>query len=112
MLVNQIKKNYSKCFNHKYRFKEISEKTLYNLANKSKNFTICQWWYCCYGLYKSCWQDLIEKDKFKFIIDSTAEVRKKNNRILYYADKSNVYIIIIARDILQCDYLFQFEKEE
>lgn len=122
-LLNYAKKDYSETFNRNYEFKKMSKKALYKLLKQNKHSSMCEWSYCCYGLYQNCWQDPIEEgmwgmtqewvDKcIKGIIDETAKSYRKDNRILYYEDEYGVHVIIIARDVAKDDYLICFTNRK
>ena len=122
-LLNHAKKDYSEKFNLNYEFKKLSKKDLYELLNQNKHSSMCEWDYCCYGLYKNCWQELFEEGNWgltqervnwiiKYTIDSTAKICRKDSRVLYCEDEHGVNVIIIARDINSHDYLFYFTNKE
>lgn len=122
-LLNHAKREYSEIFHHKYEFMKISKKALHKLLQENKHSSMCEWSYCCYGLYQNCWQEPImegcwhetQKDVDEVIkntIDFTAKMCKKDNRLLYYKDEYGIHIIIVARDITKCDYLFDFTDKE
>lgn len=115
-LLNHAKQDYSKRFGHDYQFKKISRKDLHKLIDGNRYALMCEWWYCCYGLYKNCWQEPYEKGiwgltqqgvdtAIKEVIDSTAKICRKDSRILYYEEDCGIHIVIVARDVLQCDFL-------
>ena len=122
-LLNYAKKEYSEIFGRNYQFKKLSRRALYTLLENHKCSAMCEWWYCCRGLYDTCWQEPIEEgiwdatrkdvdDAIKHVIDSTARICKKDSRVLYCEDKYGIQVVIIARDILQCDYLITFTDQE
>lgn len=120
-LLNYAKEDYSNIFGHKYEFKKLSKKALYKLLRENKHSCMCEWSYCCYGLYQNCWQEPIEEgiwgmtqkdvDKdIKSVIDDTAKICKRDSRILYYENKFGIHVIIIARDVMSEDYLITFRN--
>lgn len=122
-LLNYAKKDYSEKFTCNYEFKKLSKKTLYELLKQNKHSSMCEWLYCCYGLYNNCWQELIEEgcwgltqkevdDIIKHTIDSTAKICRKDSRILYCEENYGLDIIIIARDVFQTDFLITFTNED
>lgn len=122
-LLNYAKMNYSEIFNRKYEFKKMSKRDLYELLRQNIRSSMCEWSYCCYGLYKNCWQDPIEEgvwgmtqgwvDKcIKRTIDETAKSCRRDNRILYCKDEHGVHVVIIARDVDSRDYLIFFTNKE
>ena len=48
----------------------------------------------------------------KSVIDDTAKICKRDSRILYYEDEFSIDVIIIARDVMACDYLITFTDKE
>ena len=93
-LLNHAKKEYSKLFNRDYQFKYLSKKALYDLLRQYKDSEMCEWYYCCYGLYENCWQEPIHEDAWSYtqesvdeyikeIIDDTAKICRRDSRILY-----------------------------
>ncbi len=122
-LLNHAKKDYSERFNRNYEFKKMSKKALYELLKQNKHSAMCEWDYCCYGLYQNCWQELFEEgnwymsqkrvdDIIKYAINSTAKICRKDNRILYYEDEYGIHVVIIARDVKRHDYLICFTNRE
>lgn len=118
-LLNYAKNQYSKTFDIDYQFKTLSKKDLHKLLNQYKHSGMCEWWYCCYGLYENCWQDPYEEgiwdmtqkqvDKsISNIIDEYAKYYRKDNRILYYEEDNVVRVVLIMRDICKCDFLISF----
>lgn len=122
-LLNYAKKDYSKRFNRRYEFKKLSKNALYELLRQNKHSSMCEWSYCCYGLYENCWQDPVEEGLWdmtqkevdriiKSTIDYTAKICKKDSRILYCEDAYGIHVIIISRDVYDCDYLICFTNRE
>ena len=122
-LLNYAKRDYSEKFKRNYEFKKISKKALYELLKQNKHSSMCEWSYCCYGLYQNCWQEPVEAgcwhdkqkavdDIIKNTIDFTAKICRKDNRILYCENEYGIHVIIISRDIDKCDYLICFTNKE
>lgn len=122
-LINNAKKDYSERFNRNYEFKKLSKKALCELLKQNKHSSMCEWWYCCYGLYQNCWQEVIEEgcwqdtqkevdDIIKHTINSTAKICRKDNRILYCENEYGIHVVIVARDVDTCDYLICFTNRE
>lgn len=122
-LLNYAKKEYSEVFDLDLQFKHLSKKELYNLLQQYKHSSMCEWSYCCYGLYNNCWQEPIEEGNWGFTqndvdgiikgaIDDTAKACRRDNRILYCELDNRVDVIIVARDIYSADYLITFTNEE
>ena len=57
-ILNYAKKQYSENFKIDYQFKHISKSTLLHLLEEYNASEMCEWCYCCYGMYTCCWQDL------------------------------------------------------
>lgn len=117
------KDQYNKTFDLDYQFKHLSRKDLHNLLKKYKHSSMCEWNYCCYGLYQNCWQDPYEEgiwnltqeqvDKFiANIIDEYTRYCKKDSRILYYESNNAIYVILVIRDICKTDFLITFTNKE
>lgn len=122
-VLNYAKKQYFEAFNRNYEFKKLSKKALYKLLQENKHSTMTEWSYCCYGLYRCCWQDPFAEgiwdmsqervdEIIKDIIDRTAKICRKDNRILYCEDEVGVHVVIVARDVMSTDYLITFTNEE
>ena len=113
-LLNHAKKDYSEKFNRNYEFKKLSKKALYELLKQYKHSSMCEWSYCCYGLYHNCWQDTQKEidDIIKSTIDLTARICRKDSRILYCENEYGIHVVIIARDVQTMDYLICFTNRE
>lgn len=122
-LFNYVKKDYSEIFGKNYEFKKLSKRALYKLLQQNKHSSMCEWDYCCFGLYQNCWVEPVEAgcwqntqkevdDIIKYTIDSTAKICRKDSRILYCQDEHGIHVIIIARDVCKTDYLITFTNEE
>ena len=118
-LLNYVKRDYSEQLNRNYEFKKFSKKILYELLKQNKHSSMCEWSYCCCGLYQNCWQEPVEpgcwdytqekvNDIIKYTIDATAKACKKDSRVLYCEDEYGIHVVIVARDIDACDYLICF----
>lgn len=122
-LLNYAKKDYSEIFNRNYEFKKMSKKQLYKLLEQNRHSSMCEWSYCCYGLYQNCWQEVVQEgcwqdtqeevDRIiKSTIDFTAKICRKDSRILYCEDEHGVHVVIVARDVTADDYLICFTNRE
>lgn len=118
-LLEYAKTEYSKTFGCDYKFKKMSKKELYKLLKENKHSCMCEWDYCCYGLYQNCWQEPIEDGiwgrnqsdvdmAIADVIDSTAKICKKDSRILYHKENDYTNVIIVARDVMKKDFLITF----
>ena len=48
----------------------------------------------------------------RYVVDKTAKICRKDSRILYCESRQEVNVVIVARDILENDYLITFTNEE
>ena len=121
-LINHAKKDYSERFKRNYEFKNLSRKALHKLLQQNKHSSMCEWDYCCYGLYQNCWQEVVQAgcwqetqkevdDIINHTINSTAKICRKDSRILYCEDEYGIHVVIIARDICSRDFLITFTNE-
>lgn len=122
-LLNYAKEDYSEKFRRNYEFKRLSKRALHKLLRQNKHSSMCEWSYCCYGLYQNCWQEPVKEGiwrmtqervnrSIKYIIDSTSKICRRDNRILYCEDEYGIHVVIIARDVDACDYLICFTNRE
>lgn len=122
-LLLYAKDQYSKDFNRDYEFKHLSKNTLHKLLKQHKHSCMTAWSYCCCGLYQNCWQepyfagnlDIFQErvdNEIRYVIDKTAKICRKDSRILYCESRQEVNVVIVARDILENDYLITFTNEE
>ena len=122
-ILNYAKDQYSKMFDVDYQFKRFSRKKLHNLLKQHRNSCMCEWDYCCYGLYRNCWQEPYEKGnwgmtqkkvdaKIAGAIDKYAKYYRKDSRILYCDLRSSIDIILVMRDICKSDFLITFMDEK
>lgn len=122
-ILNYAKKQYSEEFLHDYQFQHLSKNELLKLLKAHDYSSMCEWSYCCRGLYECCWQELVSEgvwdstqevvnNTIKWVIENTARYCKKDARILYYKTESATHIIIIARDVMYCDYLITFQNKK
>lgn len=123
-LINHAVNEYSKIWERNYKPTYINKKKVKQLLKEYRHSSMCEWSYCCYGLYKNCWQepyfegnwDLTQKEVNDIILDIfTSDLLKKcrtENRMFYCEEDGKVHLLIIARDLNSNDYLFAFSKEE
>lgn len=122
-ILNYAKEQYSEAFDLDLQFKHLSKKALHKLLKENKHSSMCEWSYCCYGLYRCCWQDPVEEGCWgmtqdtvnkciKDTIDLTAKACRRDNRILYCKLDNRIDVIIVARDIYSTDFLITFTNEE
>lgn len=122
-LLNYAKNDYSKTFERNYEFKKMSKNYLLSLLKQHKHSKMCIWSYCCYGLYTNCWQDPIEDgiwgmsqvavDKaIEDTIKNTAKICRRDNRILYCENEYGIHVVIVARDVMENDFLIVFTNDE
>lgn len=124
--------------NKKLLFKELEEQTTemrpirYNkdlfieLFKEYNYFGMTEYSYCCYGLEKHCWVEVIEEgvwgltlDKVKKDIESSVCRAKKylyngkrygSNRLWIGEEDGIIHVYIYLRDILEEDYWIWFTK--
>ena len=122
-ILNYAKDQYNKEFGLDYQFKNLSRKDLHNLLKWNKHSVMCEWEYCCYGLYQNCWQDVYEEGVWNFtqkqvddfisnVIDRYARYYRKDSRILYYATEDTLEVILVMRDIYKTDFLITFTNKK
>lgn len=122
-ILSFAKKQYTEDFCQFYQYKLLSKRALHNLLKQYKHSCMCEWSYCCFGLYRNCWQEPIEEgnwgltqkevdDYISYIIDSTAKFCRKDNRILYCDLGNRINVIIVMRDVCKTDFLITFTNEE
>ena len=120
-IINYAINEYSNIFNHSYKRTNISQNYVKELLKKYKHSIMCEWSYCCYGLYQNCWQDPFEEGIWgmtqkridEIIYDTVCELLKhckRDNRIGLCVENNAVHMVIIARDLpdFKSDYLFTF----
>lgn len=122
-ILNYAKEQYSKIFKTNYQFKHLSKKELHNLLKQYKHSSMCEWDYCCYGLYQNCWQEPYQKgiwnytqkevdDLILYEIDRYKKYYKKDSRILYCESNNKIEVIIVMRDVCKIDFLITFTNED
>lgn len=122
-IINSAKKQYSKDFKLNLEYKYLSKKKLLELLKQNKYSAMCEWSYCCFGLYTNCWQEPFEDgvnglnqkqvtETIKHVINYTAKACKRDNRILYCEANNQICVFIIARDIYESDFLITFSNEK
>lgn len=98
------------------------------LFKKFNNYGMSEHFYCCHGLERSCWTEVIEEDIWSYtlaevkieILRNIKETRKylynnKNsggNRIYIGEREGVVCVFIYLRDVIATDYSLWFEKVE
>jgi hypothetical protein len=120
-LITHAINDYKNIFNINYERKTLSEKDFQELLSKNRHSSMCEWCYCCRGLYNCCWQelweegnwDLTQKEVDKVISSVFFDLKKdikKDKRMAVYATEKGVYVIIIARDLppFEADYIIYF----
>ena len=124
-LINYAINEYGDNFQHDYKRTNISQKRVKELLKKYKHSIMCEWSYCCYGLYQNCWQDPFYKGNWgmsqkridDIIYNTVSELSKhcrRDNRIGYCIKDDEVHMVIVARDLPKhkADYLFTFTNKE
>lgn len=54
-IINYAVNYYKEIFKNDYKFKYISLKQIKKLLHIYKHSWMCEWCYCCNGLYDNCW---------------------------------------------------------
>lgn len=123
-LINYAIANYNKELNSKYTRKRISANKLLRLLDNYKHSSVCEWNYCCYGMYRNCWQEPIYAGNWgwtqesvnyciRMILNDLRKPIKRDERVAMYEDEIGVHVVIVARDLPQkTDYLFTFTNKE
>lgn len=123
-LIKYAIDEYGKEFNYNYKRMDVFHKQVKELLSKYKHSSMCEWSYCCDGLYHNCWQEpffrgnwgLTQKQVDEIIYETVRRLAKKcrrDSRIACYSDENSVHIVMIARDLpeYRADYLFTFTNE-
>lgn len=123
-LISYALNEYGEIFKITYVRTDLSLKFLKQLLKKYKHSSMCEWSYCCYGLYRNCWQEpyfegnwgMTQKRVDEIIlstIKATRKACKKDKRIGICYEGDDVHVVIVARDLPghACDYLFTFTNE-
>lgn len=121
-MLNYARKDYAENLNADYKFKKMSPKTLQRILRNHKHSFMCEWSYCCYGMYEVCWEELYKEgiwDMSQDMVDrgimnaihNTAKVCRRDSRILYAEKEDIIKVIIIARDVYKVDYMIVFSNE-
>lgn len=124
-LISYAINEYSDIFDRKYERSKISNEDFLGLLENCQYPSMCEWSYCCNGLYDNCWQELIEESIWGYtkagvkalILEVFKDLRKeirKDSRIAFCKDKYGTHAIIVARDLPKhrCDYLIIFRDNE
>ena len=124
-LINYAINEYSDIFKRNYERVNISQKQVKELLKKYKHSAMCEWCYCCYGLYQNCWQEpyfegnwsMTQKRVDEIIYETVCELLKhcrRDNRVGLYVEDDAVHMVIVARDLPRhcADYLFTFTNKE
>ena len=103
---------------------KLTNKRLTELLEGHGNYSICEWYFCCYGWQKNCWQDfykegqwgLTRDDVKKMIIKAAKNCAKdrcgEHRTYMCYTEKyTGVYLIMRDTDH-QCDYLIAFQNKD
>lgn len=124
-LISYALNEYSEIFKCQYEKIHIDKNRFIELFKEYKHPSMCEWSYCCRGLYQNCWQEVIaegiwfmtQESVNLIILNIFSELYKtckKDNRIGMYKDDIGIHMAIIARDLpkYRCDYLITFTNEE
>ena len=124
-IINYGIEEYGRIFDEKYQRTSISQKYIKQLLKKYRHSTMCEWCYCCNGIYHNCWQELYadgvwgmsQKDVDRVILDIACGLVKnckRDNRVGLCIKEDMVSMVIIARDLPghAADYLISFTNRE
>ena len=123
-LINYAINSYNKKLNAEYKIKKVSPKFLLDLLKKYNHSNATEWMYCCYGMYKSCWEEHIFDGNWgwdqefvdhyiKIIICDLKKSIKRDSRVGIYEDEIGVHVVIVARDLPQkTDFFITFTNKE
>lgn len=122
-LINYAVNYYNKTFDRDYKPVYKNRRDIKSLLKEYPHSSMCDWSYCCYGLYTNCWQepmfegnwDMTQKDVDNAILNTfTPDLLRKcrNEGRMFYCEKDGlIHMIIVARDLTKDDYLICFSKE-
>lgn len=124
-IINYAINEYSEIFNCKCKRTNMSKKKVKELLEQYKHSVMCEWKYCCYGLYQNCWQEtyfegcwnMTQKQVDETISETFNELKKackRDNRIAYCEEDGAINVVIIARDLpeFKADFLITFTNSE
>ena len=121
-LINYAVNEYSKIFGRDYKPTYINKKRVKQLLKEYIHSSMCEWSYCCYGLYQNCWQEpffkgnwgMTQKRVNDIILDVLDEKLMKkcrtDGRMFSYEEDGVIHVLIIARDLTKDDYLITFSN--
>lgn len=121
-LINYAIDEYSKIFGRDYKPIYITKKKVKQLLKEYSCSTMCEWSYCCYGLYRNCWQEpffkgnwgMTQKTVNDIILGVLDEKLMKkcrtDGRMFSYEEDGVIHVLIIARDLTKDDYLITFSN--
>ena len=112
----------------KINYNKSIENMIINLFDEYNDYIMEKQYYCCNGLTRYCWIEIIEEGNWNMTleqvkIDISYAVKKSRkylynskrygtNRVHMYKDNDECYIFIYLRDIIGVDYNIWFEKIE
>lgn len=124
-IIRHAVNEYSEIFNCEYKRTNMSKKKVKKLLEQYKHSSMCEWSYCCYGLYQNCWQEpyfegnwgMTQKQVNETIFETFSELAKnckRDSRIACCEEDGVINIVIIARDIseFRADFLIVFTNSE
>lgn len=99
---------------------------LVNLFNKFNEYGMCEHSFCCYGLEKECWVELVEEGNWGLTLEKvkrniTRNIKRSRkylynakkyggNRLHIYETDEVCYLYIYLRDVKKEDYSIWFGK--
>lgn len=102
-------------------FNICQKNKLLKLLKEHDYNSMCEWSYCCYGMYTCCWQELTADGVWEMTqgnvnksiaatIKDCMKYCKKDSRILYAEQEDCIEIVLVMRDIMAVDYLITFKN--
>jgi hypothetical protein len=121
-LISYAIDEYNTKFNSNCKRTNISVNQVKDLLKKYKHSTMVEWYYCCYGLYHNCWQELVAEgnwdmsqesvnDMILFSFEHDKKTINKDRRVAIEHTSDGVNMYIIMRDKgSRCDSLITFRN--
>ena len=115
------KNSIQKLFSMIISFNICQKNKLLKLLKEHDYNSMCEWSYCCYGMYTCCWQELTADGVWEMTqenvnksiaatIKDCMKYCKKDSRILYAEQEDCIEIVLVMRDIMAVDYLITFKN--
>lgn len=123
-LINYAVNEYGSIFGIDYKHTYINKKKFKQLLKEYRHSSMYEWCYCCYGLYRNCWQEPYIKGNWEMtqrdvdniilgVLDKKLMKKCREERRMFSYEKDGIInVLIVARDLVKSDYLICFSKEE